>query len=444
VSVTRAARVALALALLLIGVQATSASACDACVTAGAGRATLAVPSGTPLAGYGGFGRRLLFPDVFDRYPHAFWLKPSTGQRDPLAARALVLERDGIRVTWVTVDLIAVDQAFTRAVTARLGGDAGTVIVSASHTHSGPGAFVEARVMGALAVDRLDPVVREAVIVAVVAAVRAAEANRAPAHVGVATVAGPPVIASRLGKPLDHDIVVLSVRRPEGAPVGIVWNFAIHNTMLSAGNLQLSADASGAASARLEAELRVPALFVNGALADVSPARHGAASLADVGEELATAVLEGWRAATPLTRPALRARTTPLALPAPRLSLHNCLGGWAPRSLSVPLRDVFPRESALTAVALGDLAWVAVPGELQTALGRRVKVAGRELFGHAFVAGVSNDYLGYLVTAADYEQPAYITCASVYGPEAGERITERAIDLLYELQGRPRAGGRAP
>jgi len=442
--VTRAARVALALAFLVIGVEAGPAAACDACVTAGAGRATLAVPPGTPLAGYGGFARRLLFPDVFDRYPHAFWLKPSVGQRDPLAARALVLERDGTRVTWVTLDLIAVDQAFTRAVTARLGGGAGTLIVSASHTHSGPGAFVDARVMGALALDRLDAVVREAVIAAVVAAVRAAEANRGPAHVGVATVVGPPVITSRLGKPLDHEIVVLGLRRPDGAPVAVVWNFAIHNTMLSAANLELSADVTGAASQQLEAELRVPALFVNGALGDVSPARHGAASVGDVGGELATAVLGGWRATTQIARPMLTTRALALALPSPYLSLRNCLGRWVPRSLSVPLGDVFPRQSSLTAVALGDVVWVALPGEFQTALGRRVKLTGRELFGEAFVAGVSNDYLGYLVTAADYEQPAYITCASVYGPDTGERITERAIDLLYELRGRPRPGGRAP
>jgi hypothetical protein len=106
---------------------------------------------------------------------------------------------------------------------------------------------------------------------------------------------------------------------------------------------------------------------------------------------------------------------------------------------------MFPRAATLTAVALGDVAWVVMPGELQTELGRRVKTAGRALFDHAFVAGVSNDYLGYLVTAADYERPAYVTCASVYGPQAGERLAERAVDLLYELRGRSRpAATRAP
>jgi len=45
----------------------------------------LTVPDGTPLAGYGSFRRRLLVPDVLDRYPHAFWFKPGRAERDPLA-----------------------------------------------------------------------------------------------------------------------------------------------------------------------------------------------------------------------------------------------------------------------------------------------------------------------------------------------------------------------
>jgi hypothetical protein len=406
---------------------------------------TGSVNFGTSLGGYGGFDRRLLLPDLLGRYPHAFWLKPSIGQREPLAARALVLERDGTRVTWLTLDLVAVDRAFTDIIATRLGRELGTLIVSASHTHSGPAGYLDARIAGFLTMDRLDPVVRESIVAAAVAAVRMAEATRGPAHVGVGRVDGPPVIASRLGKPLDHEVVVLSLRRPEGAPVAVLWNFGIHGTMLGGSNLELSGDVVGAASQIVEKELRVPALFVAGALGDVSPARHGRASLPEVGSELAGAVLDGWRAGTPLQRTALTTRTTTVALPAPRLSLRNCLGRWVPRALAVPLSDMVPREAELTAVALGDIAWVVVPGELQTELGRRVKIAGRRLFGQAFVAGVSNDYLGYFVTEADYDRPAYVTCASVYSPDTGERLTERAVGLLYELSGRPRpAGQRAP
>jgi hypothetical protein len=225
--------------------------------------------------------------------------------------------------------------------------------------------------------------------------------------------------------------------------VAVVWNFGIHATMLGGSNAELSADVIGAASQGVEKQLAVPALFVAGALGDVSPARHGAASLAGVGADLAAAVLERWRTATPLASVALDTRTATMPLPAPRLSLRNCLGRWVPRVLTVPLGSMFPETATLTAVTLGDVAWVVVPGELQTELGRRVKHAGRELFGTAFVAGVSNDYLGYLLTAEDYERPAYVTCASVYEPDTGERLAERAVDLLYELRGRTRPG-KAP
>lgn len=437
----RAARAALALLLLLVGAGAASA-ACDQCVTAGAGHAALALPPGTSLAGYGGLSRRLLLPDVLDRHPHAFWLKPSRGQRDPLGARALVLERDGVRVTWVALDLVAVDHAFTQALAARLGRGVGTLIVSASHTHSGPGGYIGSTIAGVLTMDRFDDRVHDAILSAAVAAVRAAEAARAPALVAVATVDGPPVIASRLGQALDHELTVLALRRPNGAHVAAVWNFGIHGTMLGGSNAELSADVVGAASQLVERRLGAPAMFVPGALGDVSPARRGAASLPEVAGELAEAVLEGWRDAAPLGRATLAVRTATVTLPAPRLSLRNCLGTWVPRALRVPLGDMFPRQTTLTAVSLGEVVWVVVPGELQTALGRRVKAAGRALFGEAFVAGVSNDYLGYFVTEADYDRPAYVTCASVYAADTGERLTERAVDLLYELRGRPRPGPR--
>jgi neutral ceramidase len=428
---------ALALLVLVVSAGATHAG-CDDCVTAGAGRAALAVPSGTSLGGYGAFARRLLLPDVFGLYPHAFWLKPSLGARDELTARALVLERDGTRVTWLTLDVVAVDRSFMRTLGARLGGGVGTLLVSASHTHSGPGGYVDSVLAGMLVMDRLDRAVLEAIVAAAESAVRRAEATRAPARVAFANIAGPAIMVSRLRQPLDHELMVLGVRRPDGAPVAVVWNFAIHGTMLGPRNRELSGDVIGVASQHVEKEIGAPALFVAGALADVSPARHGADALQTAGTALGATVLDGWRAAKPVAPTSFMTRTATLALPAPRLSLRNCLGRFVPRAFTLPLGRMFPREATLTAVALGDVAWITVPGELQTALGRRLKAKGRETFGDVFVAGVSNDYLGYLVTATDYERPSYVTCASVYAPDTGEQLAERATDLLSELRGRPR------
>ena len=433
----------LVLLVLLLGAGGAVAG-CDDCVTAGAARATLALPPGTSLGGYGAFARRLLVPDVFGLYPHAFWLKPSLGQRDELAARALVLERDGTRVTWLTLDVVAVDRSFVRAVATRLGPTAGTLLVSASHTHSGPAGYVDSLLAGMLVIDRLDPVVLESIVAAAESAVRRAETTRAPARLVFANIDGPGIVRSRLGKPLDHELMVLGVRRPDGAPVAALWNFAIHGTMLGPKNRQLSGDVIGVASLQVERAIGAPALFVAGALADVSPSRHGAEALESTAAELAAAVVEGWRVASTLTPTSLTVRTATLALPRPRLSLRNCLGDWLPRALTLPLGDMFPREARLTAVTLGDVAWITVPGELQTALGRRLKAKGREMFGDVFVAGLSNDYLGYLVTASDYERPSYITCASVYAPDTGEQLADRATALLAELRGHARPAAAAP
>ncbi len=409
---------------------------------AGAAMVSFTVPDGTPVAGYGSIHRRLLLPDVFGRYPHAFWFKPAAGTRDPLTARALVLDLTVGRVVWVTVDLIAVDRAFTREVERRLAGAGlrqATVIVSASHTHSGPGAFIDSTAMGWVALDRFDAIVRDALLDSVVEAVRRAEANAAGALVGTASVTAPPVTRSRLGRPLDPEIVVLKVVTPSGAPIALLWNYAIHGTVLGPRNLRFSGDVTGAASAELERQLGVPVLFVNGAVADVSPAGHGETEVARIGRELAAAVRSGSNRAAPASTTSLEIRRTRVRLPSPRLSVRNCTGRWMPRFLALPLGRVFPAEAELIAVKLGDTAWVTIPGELQTALGQAIKREGREVFEHVFIAGVSNDYLGYFVTPTDYDRPAYVTCAALYGPGAGECLAATAAELLDGLRGRGRS-----
>jgi hypothetical protein len=93
----------------------------------------------------------------------------------------------------------------------------------------------------------------------------------------------------------------------------------------------------------------------------------------------------------------------------------------------VPLGGILRREAELVAGVLGDAAWITVPGELQASLGRRLKeVPDRR----TIVAGVSNDYLGYFLTAGEHERVSYVTCASLYGPEGGARLIEAGAALL--------------
>jgi hypothetical protein len=440
---------ALVLGLLLAGAglaaSATAAERCAPCVTAGAASVPLRVPPGTPLAGYGAMKRRLVLPDVLGRDAHAFWFKPSIGERDPLVARALVLETATTRLVWVTLDLIAVDGAFVQAVQdwlARAGVRATALVLSASHTHSGPGAFMDSAVMGLVAVDRFDPAVRDALVDAAVSAIQRADRARAPALAAAARVAAPAVTASRLGLPLDPEIVVLKLTALDGAPLALVWNFAIHGTMLSPSNLRLSGDVMGVASAQLEKKLGAPALFVNGAVGDVSPARHGEAGMVETAARLAQAVEDGWTRARPVPVTALRVAERKVSLPPAAVSLERCFGRWVPSFFALPLGSAMPRAVSLVAAALGDTAWVTFPGELQTALGQSIKREAGARFAAVVVAGLSNDYLGYFTTPDDTRPGSYVACGSVYERATGRCLTDAAIDLLRGLGPEPPAPTR--
>lgn len=422
------------------------AASCASCVVAGAATVSLVAPAGAPLAGYGSLVRRLLLPDVLGVYPYAFWFKPSEGTLDPLFARAVVVESRGTRVAWATVDLVAVDRSFTREVAERLraaGVPSVHLIISASHTHSGPGAFGHSGFWAFLAVDRLNAAVRSTLVSSVVQAITRAAAAMVPARVAVFTREGPDVTTGRLGLPVDREIMGLRLVTADGRALALVWNYAIHGTMLGAANLRFSGDVMGATSAILERELRVPVLFVNGAVGDVSPRRHGHAAVQEVGAQLAALIREGWQQSRDVRSVPIVTRATRVNLHAPFVSLRNCLGRLVPRGLTIPLAQAMPADAELRAVALGDTVWVVFPGELQSALGQQIKqAAARARFEFGFVAGVSNDYLGYFVTAAAYATPSYVGCGTLYGPESGERLTQAARGLIQDLAERRDAAGR--
>ena len=254
---------AVALAVVSLGslaAPAVAATPCPDCLQAGAVRVPLELPAGVPLGGYGSMRRRLKLPDVLGRYPHAFWFRPSQGVRDRArgprtGARASPAAAwPGPRSIWWRWTAASPPMPLRALAAAPL--PATTLLLSASHTHSGPGAFVDSEALGWLALDRLDPGIRRLLLDTVVDAVRQADAARRPARVAVASVAAPPVISSRLNQPLDREVIVLRVTDAEARPLALVWNFAIHGTTLGPRNLRISGDVMGEASRAARARAR--------------------------------------------------------------------------------------------------------------------------------------------------------------------------------------------
>ena len=406
-----------------------------AALEAGAASVEIALPAGTPLAGYGGFPRRAWMPDLLGSRPYAFWFRPSTGVHDPIRARALVLTSGATQILWLAVDTVGIDPALVTDLRQRLAarGSAPILVLSASHTHSGPGAYSESSLFGFLALDRLAPEVRARLLDGMEAAAREAERRREPARAVTGLAPVPGLGRSRLKQPLDPELGMLKVTAARGRPIAVVWSYAVHGTALGRHNFLLSGDLMAEASARLERETGAPALFVNGAAADVSPLRHGWGGVEWAGAALADGALALWRGLGEGSDATLASQMTRVRLPRPALSARNCLAGWAPGFVRIGLGSALPTSSELLAFRIGDGAWVTVPGELQTRLGLDIKKAGRRHFAQIFVAGYTNDYLGYFLTREDYAKPSYIACGSLYGEEGGEILRDAATELLERL-----------
>lgn len=420
------------------GIPSPVRTSCPGCLLAGAATVEIPLPEGVPLAGYGGLRRRLLIPDILNRHPYAFWLKPSEGTHLPIKARALVLEREDVRLLWVAVDLVGVDPELVRELKSRLA-EAGfrytAVVVAASHTHSGPGAYSRSGLFSLFTLDRYNPEIAGCLVSAMVRAARQAEARKVPARVGGGSGKVVGIGKSRVALPLDPEVGVLKVVGQDGAPVAVLWNYAIHGTALGKANRRLSGDVMGVASERLERALGAPALYANGAVGDVSPAVHGLGGAEQAGEALAREVLDVWGRVSVKPGARLLAVVQPLSLPPPHLAVRNCLGRWVPRWITLSLGWAMPRASEMVGVVVGSEAWVTIPGELQTRLGLAVKAEGRRFFRRTFVVGLANDYVGYFLTRGEYHRVDYIACASLYGRTAGEILAERAKAILRRLAG---------
>jgi neutral/alkaline ceramidase-like enzyme len=404
-------------------------------LTAGAASVEVMLPPGTPLGGYGGFPRRAWLPDVLGRHPYAFWFRPSTGVHDPIKVRSLLLESGKVRLLWLTVDLVGMDPGLLtelRDRLARRGLSYQAVIASASHTHSGPGAYANSTLFAFLAVDRVAPAVRGRLLDGFEEAAVRAEAGKVRARVGSGLTEVSDIAESRVQGPLDPELGVVKVVGSNGRPVAAIWNYAIHGTALGRDNFLLSGDLMGEANARIERAIGVPALFVNGAVGDVSPRPRGWTGVQTAGQALATGALRAWEHA--IFEPGrLQIWTEHILLPPPTLAIRNCLDGWAPAWMTVGLREALPSATEVVGVGIGRTGWVTIPGELETKLGLEIKASGKERFARVFIAGVSNDYLGYFLVPAQYRRPSYIACASLYGERGGEVMREAATAALKHL-----------
>lgn len=244
--------------------------------------------------------------------------QPSTGIHDPLYARALGVWCGTGRLLWLHADVIGFEreavQRVKEALARRHGLAAHEVIVTATHTHSGP-ATLRLNRCGAY-----DPSAVATVFAAFDAL--ADDALSRPEPVEVLCGEGESGLAIHrrpFGQPhTDPRLPVFGFRRPDGTFVAVLALYAMHNVAMGGENTELSADVAGAAARELSHTLpgRPPVFWLNGACGNLNPPSVGPdfARVAAWGASLAATARDALEAASPVEPFAIGAELETLTL----------------------------------------------------------------------------------------------------------------------------------
>jgi neutral ceramidase len=407
------------------------APASAAPLRAGAARIDITPPVGYPMWGYG--ARR----DA-----------PSVGVRDPLQARAVVLEAGKARLAIVSLDLgRAPARASMQVIRARLSREAQvqTVFLVASHTHHGP----------VIELDdwpRADkPYVRRLEERLVDVVCQAAAALQ-PARLGVAAREVPlnrNRHSKRADKPIDRELIVVRLEDHHGTTIAHIVNFAAHATMTEAKLLEFSADYPGALAAGVERELGGCCLFLQGAAGDLSVNPSKRTDAAGFGRELAGSVIALSRTARCEAEQVagLVSREHDFTF-GKRFDLSNNPLLRAAYSLAFfpAIVDFYEREyregvrpHLTTALVDGRIGLVGVSGEFFADHALHLKRRAR--LEHLLFLGYCNDYQQYFPTIQAVGEGGYGADTTVSPAEigAGERMMDRALTDLLEMQGKIKA-----
>jgi hypothetical protein len=406
--------------------------------------------------------------------------RKNVGTDDPLRVKTLVAASEGLKIAIVGVDLIGLPRAIVdRAIEAavqRTDIDPDAILVSCSHTHSGPYTMEGLYSFGVTDRDYLSTLPG-----AIAAGIQAADGARQPAtmHVGRSLVhhglhhrrvlaKGGKAYNTWMGAalddleicpqvlgscgPIDPELWALRFDGLDGRPLGVYMNFSLHvNTHFGT---TWSADYPGVIAEVMQQELGpdVVTVFTPGACANINSTmggarwREGAAYLAQCAVKAVRRAkrVEGRAQVGRVRRDVPVPRRDPDSQPAEAIGRlawgthSDARGGGGREDVFAPQIGhvaAMPEQLLVpvNAARIGPFAIATNAGELFVEHGLTIKE--RSPFPHTVVAELTNDLIMYQPTREAFEQQGYET---LVGPNrvsmAGIDVLVRtAVQLLQEL-----------
>lgn len=419
-------------------------------------------------------------------YPHV--KRVSTGVHDPLLASVLCLERDGVRLVMVALDLLFLDPPVSRGIRRHVAEalsmpEAG-VFISCTHTHSGP---VTSQLVGWQndpTIPAPDAAYLHWVGEQVTAAAQAAAAELVPAAIAWASADAKGVGGNRLSADgvTDPECGILAVRHAETRRlIAAALIYGMHPTVMHEDSTLISSDFPYYARLQINEQFgdAVTVLYHTAPCGNQSPRYfvrgQTFAEAERLGRKLgsaAVASLQGISESAWSTRPQLDAALEAIDLPRrPLLPLP------AARALLKEYRETYerlkaegaPRPAVRTAecaifgaegtVALaeaearGDIARllmkyaplevqilrigeanvVGLPGECFTDYALEIKRRART---RTFVVSLVNgDLQGYIVTPEAAAAGGYEATNAIFSSDSGAILVKTAVALVKRMAG---------
>lgn len=236
--------------------------------------------------------------------------------------------------------------------------------------------------------------------------------------------------------PADRQIGLIRLQRPDGAPVAVIVNYAMHGTAMSGANLAVSGDAPGTVSAYVEQKVGAPVLYVNGAAGNMAPIYSvypdaRSAHLSQFNVLLGDHIISALNAmGAPTSDVSLftdekiieSRRKDGLEWPA-ELSEYSRTQSDGTALVRLPVRFLRINHT---------LIWSA-PVELFCELA--IAIRNQSPFEHTFYFGYTNGWIGYLPTSKAFEEGGYEPKTSVFTGSAERDVLD---GVTTYIQGSPR------
>ncbi len=399
-------------------------------------------------------------PDT-PQWLHGYAPRQSEGVHDRIYHRIAAMDDGDKTFFLVSTDICTIDPSFYHDFCKKL--ERTTRIKpeqiwwSTTHTHSAPhvGPQVLSRLFLGTLGDRFsikhDTAYWERVTDALVKGIEEARSRLEPARLGIGRgtaranvnrrelkADGRTVLGVNPDGPIDRQIGLLRLERPDGTLIGLIANYTVHGTALGGHNKQISGDVPGFAAEHVERKLRAPMLFINGSLGNTAP-------LYSVGSDINHPRLKeydtllGERIVAANASIAETTSDVSLSIGKTTIETPRKSGlGW-PDELadyaSVSKEDVKLVHIPVYSLTINrDTVIWAAPLELFSEIALNIRK--NSPFANTFYFGLTNGSLLYLTTKAAFSEGGYEPSVSLLTDQAEADFTSGVTRYLRELNKR--------